>query len=42
MIKSKKYYFFKKKVCNEDEKNLFMSIKLDKFHGNPRIEENEK
>jgi len=43
MIKSKIIdLFFKRKTCNEDEKNVSTSTKLEKLHENPRIEENEK
>jgi len=40
MIKSKKIiFFFKRKTCDEDEKNVSTSTKLEKLRGNPRIEE---
>jgi len=43
MIKSKRIdSFFKRKVCDEDEKNAFTSSKFEKLHENPNIEENEK
>jgi len=29
--------FFKKNVCDEDEKNASMSSKLEKLHNNPKI-----
>ena len=41
MIKSKRIYsFFKRKACNEDEKNASTSTTLQKFNENPRTEEN--
>jgi len=43
MIKSRNIdSFFKRNVYDEDEKNAFMSSKLEKHHDNPKIEENEK
>jgi len=43
MIKSKRIdSFFKRKACDEDEKNVSTSSKLGKLHENPKIEENEK
>ena len=43
MIKSKRIYsFFKRKTCDEDEKNAFTSSKIEKLHDNPNIEENKK
>ena len=43
MIKSKRIYsFFKRKACDEDEKNASTSSKIEKLHENPNIEENEK
>ena len=43
MIKSKRIdSFFKRKVCDEDEKNASTSSKIEKLHDNPNIEENEK
>jgi len=43
MVKSKKIYsFFKRKACDEDEKNASTSSKIVKLHENPTIEENEK
>jgi len=34
--------FFKRKACDEGEKNVSMSSKIDKLHENPKIKENEK
>jgi len=34
-------FLFKRKTCDEDEKNVSTSTKLEKIHENPRIEENE-
>ena len=34
--------FFKRKACDEDEKNASTSSKIEKLHENPNIEENEK
>jgi len=43
MTKSKKIdSFFKRKACDEDEKNASTSSKIEKLHENPNIEENEK
>jgi len=43
MIKSKQIYsFFKRNVCDEDQKNASMLTKLKKLYENRRIEENEK
>jgi len=43
MIKSRKIdSFYKRNVCDEDEKNAFTSSKLEKLHHNPKIKENEK
>jgi len=43
MIKSKQINsFFKRKACNEDEKNTSTSTKLEKLRENSKIEENEK
>jgi len=43
MIKSKRIdSFFKRKACDEDEKNASTSSKIEKLHENPNIEENEK
>jgi len=43
MIKSKIIdSFFKRKTCDEDEKNASMSSKIEKLHDNTNIEENEK
>ena len=43
MIKSKRMdSFFKRKACDEDEKNASTSSKIEKLHENPNIEENEK
>jgi len=43
MIKNTKIdFFFKRKTCEEDEKNVSTSTKHEKLHENPRIEENEK
>jgi len=43
MIKSKRIdSFFKRKTCDEDEKNASTSSKIEKLHDNPNIEENEK
>jgi len=43
MVKCKRIdYFFKRKACDEDEKNASTSSKLGKLHENPKIEENEK
>jgi len=43
MIKSKIIdSFFKRKTCDEDEKNASTSSKIEKLYENPNIEENEK
>jgi len=43
MIKSKRIdSFFKRKACDEDEKNASTSSKIEKLHDNSNIEENEK
>jgi len=43
MVKSKRIdSFFKRKACDEDEKNASTSSKIKKLHENPKIEENEK
>jgi len=43
MIKSRRIdSFYKRNVCDEDEKNTFTSSKLEKLYGNPTIKENEK
>jgi len=43
MVKSKRIYsFFKRKACDEDEKNVSTSSKIEKLHENPKIEENKK
>jgi len=43
MIKSKRIdSFFKRKACDEDEKNASTSSKIEKLHENPNIEKNEK
>ena len=43
MIKSRKIdSFYKRNVCDEDEKNAFMSSKLEKLYYKPKIKENEK
>jgi len=43
MIKSRRIdSFYKRNVCDENEKNAFTSSKLEKLHDNPKIEENEK
>jgi len=43
MIKSKRIdSFFKRKACDEDEKNASTSSKIQKLHENPNIEENGK
>jgi len=43
MIKSKRIdSFFKRKACDEDEKNASASSKIEKLRDNPNIEENEK
>jgi len=43
MIKSKQFdSSFKRKTCDEDEKNVSTSTKLEKLHKNSRIKENEK
>jgi len=43
MIKSNRIdSFFKRKTCDEDEKNASMSSKIEKLHDNSNIEENEK
>ena len=43
MVKSKRInYFFKRKACDEDEKNASMSSKIEKLHKSPKIEENKK
>jgi len=43
MVKNKRInYFFKRNACDEDEKNAFMSSKIEKLHENPKIEENGK
>jgi len=44
MIKNKKncFFLFKRKTCDEDEKIVSTSTKLEKLHENPRIEENKK
>ena len=34
--------FFKRKACDEDEKNTYTSFKIVKLHENSKIEENEK
>jgi len=42
MIKSKIIdSFFKRKACDEDEKNASTSSKIEKLHENPNIEENK-
>jgi len=42
MVKSKRIdSFFKRKTCDEDEKNASTSSKIVKLHENPKIEENE-
>jgi len=42
MIKSKKIdSSFKRKICDEDEKNVSKSTRLEKLHENLRIEENK-
>ena len=35
-------FFFKRKTCDEDEKNASTSSKIEKLYENPKIEENEK
>jgi len=35
-------FFFKTNACDEDKKNASISIKLEKFHENPRIKDNKK
>jgi len=44
MAKSKRIdsFFFKRKTCDEDEKNASTSSKIEKLYENPKIEENEK
>ena len=43
MVKSKKViFFFTRKTCDEDEKNVCTSTKLKKLYENLRIEEKEK
>jgi len=43
MIKSRRIdSFFKRKACDEDEKNTFTLSKLEKLYDNLKIEENEK
>jgi len=43
MVKSKRIdSFVKRKACDEDEKNVFTSSKIEKLHENPNIEENKK
>ena len=40
MIKSKRIdSFFKRKACDENEKNAATSSKIEKLHENPNIEE---
>jgi len=34
--------FFKRKACDEEEKNASTSSKIEKLHENPRTWENEK
>jgi len=43
MVNSKRVdSFFKRKACDEDEKNASTSFKIKKLQENPKIEENEK
>ena len=43
MIKSRRIdSFFKRNACDEDEKNVSTSSKLEKLHDNPKNEVNKK
>jgi len=44
MVKNKKidFFFFKRKACDENEKNTSTSSNIKKLHQNPKIEKNEK